>query len=173
MSSADRGPQSARVIANMVISPNGATILGEGSMPLSSPADRRRFHEIRSLARAIAIGGSTFRSEPYTDLPVPVYVASRKLPQQPGVNVYDESPTTLVERALREVGSPVLVEGGVEFVKPLLEKEIINRFFLTRSAIQGDAGFVEIDRCLTNYICVTSEKVDDDRFEIWEPREQI
>ena len=50
-----------RVLANMVIGANGATLLNHDSAQLSPPADRTRFHEIRKMSKALVVGGRTFR----------------------------------------------------------------------------------------------------------------
>ena len=155
----------------MVVATNGATTLAGSSMALSSAADRRRFHQIRALAASVAIGGSTFRSEPYTDLRLPVYVASKTLSPTSGIHIYNESPVELVLRAFNEHGAPVLVEGGIGFLGPLLDQSMVDRLYLTRAATAGDGGFVNISQFLNCYQFISKESESGEDFEIWEPKE--
>ena len=66
-----------RVLANLVLGSDGSTTLDGSSKALSSASDRKRFHELRTLASAILIGGNTARTEPYASTPVPLVVVTR------------------------------------------------------------------------------------------------
>jgi riboflavin-specific deaminase-like protein len=63
----EREPPAGRpwVLVNMVTSLDGATAVGGRSGALGSPADRRVFHLIRSLADIILVGAATVRAEGY------------------------------------------------------------------------------------------------------------
>lgn len=160
-----------RVLANMVIGANGATSLHQDSAPLSPPADRRRFHEIRDMSRALVVGGNTFRREHYSKAPIPVYVATRTAtPQFSGATFIVAAPDEVVESALDESGGPVLIEGGIGFVTPLIEKMMIDRFFITRSPISGDGDFFDFDNLNRHYKCDKSLEVDNVTFEEWIPK---
>ncbi|MFM8404390.1 MAG: dihydrofolate reductase family protein [Actinomycetota bacterium] len=160
-----------RVLANMVIGANGATSLHQDSAQLSPPADRRRFHEIRDLSRALVVGGNTFRREHYANAPIPVYVATRTAtPQFSGATFIVAAPEEVVESALDESGGPVLIEGGISFITPLIEKMMIDRFFITRSPISGDGDFFDFDNLNQHYKCDKSLDVDNVTFEEWIPK---
>jgi riboflavin biosynthesis pyrimidine reductase len=58
-------PAGAWVRANMVSSADGAADLNGASAGLSSPADRRLFALLRTLADVIVVGGATARAEKY------------------------------------------------------------------------------------------------------------
>lgn len=158
--------------ANFLIAANGACTLGGSSNRLSSPRDRERFHHLRSQARAIVIGGSTFRQEPYRRAPLPLYVATHSASPEmkernPQAHFYDLTPEEISLLAQRECGDPILVEGGPNFLCVLLQRELITDLFLTRTSMAGDANFFDIDALLTNYRCVESERSNDEVFEVW------
>lgn len=161
----------ARVIANLVIGANGATVAQESSRALTNKADRERFHQLRARARAICIGGATYRSEPYKNPPLPLYIASRETAISPtaSTNTYQLSPTELVELALRDEGAPVLIEGGVKFLEDLIENRIIDEFHITRSPNHGDANYFDEKHLRQNYKCLSSEAIEGTTFELWIP----
>ena len=166
-----------RVIANMVIGSNGATSLHQDSAPLSPPADRERFHAIRSLATCLVVGGNTYRCEHYSKAPLPVFVATRnpellaeRDPSSHGKSLFLKAQPEIVVAQARDINSGVaLVEGGMSFIKPLLVKKLIDRLFLTRSPIGGDGDFFNFDILHSNYILDRSEDVSDVTFEEWIP----
>ena len=159
----------ARVVVNLVIGSNNATTLNGSSQGLSSPEDRRRFHEIRSACRSIVIGGSTFRSNPYKDPPLPLYVATRSSAplSDPRTTFMQSEPSEVVERALHDHGAPVLVEGGVRFITSLIQNGLVDLIFLTRTNRSGDSDFVDCDELLRGFESVESEVIDGERFEMW------
>ena len=166
-----------RVIANMVIGSNGATSLNKDSAPLSPPADRVRFHAIRALASCLVVGGNTYRCEHYSKAPLPVFVATRNPelfsdndPSSQSTKFFIKaSPENVVAQALDSQGSVVLVEGGMSFIKPLLEKKLIDRLFLTKSNIIGDGDFFDFQLLHRNFTLDRSEDVIDVTFEEWIP----
>ncbi|MFM8752095.1 MAG: dihydrofolate reductase family protein [Actinomycetota bacterium] len=168
-----------RVVANMVIASNGATSFNKDSAPLSPPADRERFHAIRGLSSALVVGGNTYRCEHYSKAPLPVFVATREPEllsstrenEAPHSSFLNASPSEVVSRALSIQGAPILVEGGISFIKPLLEACTIDRLFLTRSPIAGDGDFFDFELLHRNYRLDKSEVVADVTFEEWTPLE--
>lgn len=164
---------TAKIWANFVLASNHATSLRGCSSALSSPEDRRRFHAIRSHAKAIVTGGQTYRGEFYQQTPVPLFVASRDLSPSmkelnPDATILAQPPIDVVTSALMAHGDPVLIEGGALFIGPLLASSFIERLYLTRTDRVGDAHFYQIDLDLAGYLLVESESVADERFEIWE-----
>lgn len=164
---------TAKIWANFVLASNLATSLRGCSSALSSPEDRRRFHAIRSHAKAIVTGGQTYRGEFYQQTPVPLFVASRDLSPSmkelnPDATILAQPPFDVVTSALKAHGDPVLIEGGARFIAPLFASSFIERLYLTRTDRVGDAHFYQIDLDLAGYLLVESESVADERFEIWE-----
>jgi|DEB19_MinimDraft_3_1074340.scaffolds.fasta_scaffold31027_2 dihydrofolate reductase len=174
--SATEKASSTQVIANLVVAANGATTVAGRSAPLSSASDRQRFHQIRSKARSIAIGGNTYRSEPYGKTKLPVLVATRQVPHEGEseglVRFLNNSPAEVIGIALSEYGEPVLVEGGVNFLQPLIEQRLIDTFYLTRSRKSGDGDFLDPSLLNSNYEIVDSESIEENEFELWLPRKQ-
>ena len=172
-----------KILANLLVAANGATTQGGRSAPLSPPDDRRRFHAIRSQAKAIVIGGNTFRNEPYSRTPIPLYVATSHPPLDPPLDpplqesgstplrcFLIKAPTEVVDRALTEQGAPILVEGGVRFLTTLIEKKVIDTFYLTRVPKRGDGNFFDDSLLKERYSLAHSEVENDTMFEVWKPR---
>ena len=175
VSATEKG-SSTHVIANLVVAENGATTMAGRSAPLSSASDRQRFHQIRSKARSIAIGGNTYRSELYGKTKLPVLVATRQAPHKGEseglVRFLNNSPAEVIGIALSEYGEPVLVEGGVNFLQPLIEQRLIDTFYLTRSRKSGDGDFLDPSLLNSNYQLVDTEHFEENDFEVWLPRKQ-
>lgn len=166
-----------RVLANMVIGSNGATSLHEDSAPLSPPADRTRFHQIRSLASGIVVGGRTYQREHYEKVPLPVFVATRDpdlLSRDDGPNTHSLffhlSPVEVLRIAAEREKGPILIEGGINVLLPLLKLQRVDRLFLTRSPIAGDNHFFDFNTLHHNYELSESETVENVSFEQWRPR---
>lgn len=160
-----------RVLANMVIGANGATSLDHDSAALSTPADRKRFHEIRKMSTALVVGGNTFRREHYSKAPMPVYVATQTPTSSTSTSIFIvAAPEIVVRKALEDSNGAVLIEGGIRFIAPLLAKGVIDRLFLTRSPISGDGDFFDFENLHRNYQLDSSNKVDDVTFEEWTPK---
>jgi riboflavin biosynthesis pyrimidine reductase len=174
--SENENASSTHVIANLVVANNGATTLAGRSRPLSSPSDRQRFHQIRSQVRAIAIGGNTYRSEPYGKTKLPILVATRQI--LPGgesdglVHFLNYSPAEVIDIALSKYGEPVLVEGGVDFLRPLIVQRLFDTFYITRSRKSGDGNFLDPSLLKSNYELTDSERFEENEFEVWRPRMQ-
>ena len=93
------------VLANLVLGSDGSTSLDGSSKSLSSTEDRRRFHELRTRASAILIGGNTARTEPYATTPVPLVVITRSgnIPESvrgnPKAQIWELDPVSAIEKA--------------------------------------------------------------------------
>lgn len=171
----------AQILANLIVARNGMTSLRGSSRPLSTPEDREKFHALRKGASAIAIGGSTFRSEPYTNLQIPVFVATRQLSSevgadqsevrsQPSVRFYDLSPLEILQVASRDVEGAILIEGGVNFLRELIPAQKIDQIYISRVDQNGDDHLLDEHALRSNYRLVSMEKISNTNFETWEPR---
>jgi riboflavin biosynthesis pyrimidine reductase len=166
------GSSEVRVIANLVLGANGATTLQGSSRGLSSIEDRKRFHELRNNATAIVIGGQTYRNEPYSQTPRPLFVASQKITSEmraknPQAHFYQVKPSEIVDEALARYGSPVLVEGGVKFITELISHSTVDQLFITRTTKSGDVESIFTEDLLNNFTKSTSQISGDEVFEIW------
>lgn len=164
-----------RVIANLLVGANLATAEKGRSGALSFPADRSRFHALRGRARAILIGGATYRAEPYSQTPAPLLVATRDATLltllNPTAEFMEVDPLSLIDIAIERFGAPILVEGGVSFMAPLLERAIIDELHLVRSPKSGGSHFFE-ESLLSRYQLVNQEfdPITGGAFQTWTPK---
>ena len=56
------------VVLNMVATADGAATVGHRTAPISNPADRQLFHELRAHVDAVLVGAGTVRAERYRRL---------------------------------------------------------------------------------------------------------
>lgn len=146
------------------------TTLAGSSRLLSNPEDRRRFHALRESASAIAIGGSTFRSEPYSKTTLPLYVSTRgKDLSGSSAKFFNLSPLKLVELALSEIDGVILIEGGVNFLAELIERRAIDEINITRVQKNGDGYPFNQAHLELYYQLEQSENSGDTVFELWIP----
>jgi len=159
-----------KVVANIVVASNGMTTLNGTSRELSNPDDRTRFHALRARSKAIVIGGSTFRSEPYSKVSLPLYVASRKEGSPKSTaKFFSISPSELVKHAVSEVKGTILVEGGINFLKDLIARQEIDELYITRVQKPGDGFFFDSEALKNQYSLKYSEEIGTTFFELWTP----
>ena len=158
-----------KVMANILLARNLATSLGGSSRALSPESDRIRFHQIRTLAKAILIGGQSYRNEPYSKLSLPLYISSRTLSEGASDSqfIFNQEPAWLIKRALLEQGCPVLIEGGVNFISSLITQSLIDLLYITRVNQDGDGHFFDESQLLKNYERRSIEIIDGASFESW------
>ena len=163
-----QGPE-VKTMANILLARNLATSLGGSSRALSPKSDRIRFHQIRTLAKAILIGGQSYRNEPYSKLSLPLYISSRTLNEGAAGNkfIFNQDPAWLINRALLEQGYPVLIEGGVNFISNLIAESLIDLLYITRVNQDGDGHFFDESQLLKNYERQSIEIIDGASFESW------
>ena len=156
-------------MANLVIGSNGMSTLAGSSRGLSSPADRARFHLLRQKAEVILIGGSTYRSEPYSKCPLPLYISTRGVQNEVGKSKFlNLSPAELIEKAREDGFKKLLVEGGVHFLSELIKDALLDEFFLTRSIKLGDGNFFSETQLKLKYKVVSESNDGGECFQIWE-----
>jgi len=158
-----------KVMANILLARNLATSLGGSSRALSPESDRIRFHQIRTLAKAILIGGQSYRNEPYSKLSLPLYISSRTLSEGASDSqfIFNQEPAWLIKRSLLEQGCPVLIEGGVNFISSLITQSLIDLLYITRVNQDGDGHFFDESQLLKNYERRSIETIDGASFESW------
>jgi len=163
-----QGPE-VKTMANILLARNLATSLGGSSRELSPKSDRIRFHQIRTLAKAILIGGQSYGNEPYSKLSLPLYISSRTLNEGAADNkfIFNQDPAWLINRALLEQGYPVLIEGGVNFISSLIAESQIDLLYITRVNQDGDGHFFDESQLLENYQRQSIEVIDGASFESW------
>ena len=159
-----------RVLANLVLGSDGSTTLGGSSKSLSSTEDRRRFHELRTRASVILIGGNTARSEPYATTPVPLVVITRSgnipesIRENPKAQIWELDPVSAIEKAQKEFGGHVLVEGGMGLVEELLVRNQIDELYLSLSKKSGGENVYDLSALTRDFTVESSEKIDGETF---------
>ena len=158
------------VLANLVLGSDGSTSLDGSSKSLSSTEDRRRFHELRTRASVILIGGNTARTEPYATTPVPLVVITRSgnIPESvrgnPKAQIWELDPVSAIEKAQKEFGGHVLVEGGMGLVEELLVRNQIDELYLSLSKKSGGENVYDLSALTRDFTVESSEKIDGETF---------
>jgi len=158
------------VLANLVLGSDGSTTLDGSSKSLSSEEDRKRFHELRALAAVILIGGNTARTEPYAQTPVPLVVVSRSgdIPESvqnnPKAHIWKLDPTSAIDKAQKEFGECVLVEGGMNLIQELLVANKIDELYLTLSKKSGGENVYDLSALTREFTVESSEKIAGETF---------
>jgi riboflavin biosynthesis pyrimidine reductase len=157
-------------MANFVMGEDGSTSFAGSSKALSSPFDRARFHEIRSKASAILIGGESARNEPYQVTPIPLVIISRSgdipdsIRANPKAQIWQLDPIAALTKAKSEFGENILIEGGINLLKVYLLENLIDEFYLTISQKSGGESVYDLNSLTRNFTIESSEKVGSDTF---------
>ena len=77
------------------------------------------------------------------------------------------SPVELAEYALDKYQSPILIEGGRDFLLPLLNARKINKMYLTISKIAGDDRFIQYKEITSGMTLQERLSNPEGTFEIW------
>ena len=164
------------VIANLVVSSNGATSKNGSSVGLSSPADRERFHDLRKQSDAILIGGSTARREPYKKTPIPLFIITHSLVRLQPKNQLAKQLNLPPKSALTEISNffadkesaQILVEAGPKLLTQMIDEGLINTLYLTiNNGVTGE-NIIDLQKLVKTFRLVSSEKIADDEFQRYE-----
>lgn len=159
-------PPEIEVIATLLIDPLGRVSEGGTSRALSSPNDRNRFLSLRRWGFCILIGGRTFEAESYGVSRLPVEVFSRS------ERVIESWPVEL-ENLKCKYGRRILIEAGPGLLHQLLDADLIDRLYLTRTDRRSSdpkSPVFDIDRLTTlgTMKCIESFRSGEDIFETYE-----
>ena len=155
---------SNRVAANLVIAVDGATTLGGGSSGLSAPADRARFHQLRSEFKAILIGGNTARSEPYAKTPIPLIVLTHlpltgAVTANPLAIAWNISLPDAVALALTNYGD-LLIEAGPVLLRSAMASHLLSEIYITLSDRRGGENPVELAEFIQGGVEISRQPFD-------------
>jgi riboflavin biosynthesis pyrimidine reductase len=135
------------VVASLVVGSDGSTSKESKSAGVSSAADRRAFLARRRVVDCIIIGGNTARYEPYNRTPVPLVVLSRSLVNPVSGNhlahMWNASPAEAVERATKQFGENILIEGGYSMICELLDENLLDGIELSVTPESGGDGIID------------------------------
>ena len=164
------------VIANLVAAASGATSKNGSSVGLSSPADRKRFHELRSESDAILIGGSTARREPYKKTPIPLFIITHSLVRLQPKNQLAKQLNLPPQLALTEISNffadkksaQILIEAGPKMLTKMIEEGLIQTLFLTINHGVTGENIIDLKELVKSFKLISSEKIADDEFQRYE-----
>ena len=164
------------VIANLVVASNGATSKNGSSIGLSSPADRERFHLLRTQSDAILIGGSTARREPYKKTPIPLFIITHSLVRLQPKNQLAKQLNLPPKLALAEISNffadkgnaQILVEAGPKLLTQMIEEGLIQTLYLTINHGATGENIIDLNQLLRTFKLISSEKIADDEFQIYD-----
>lgn len=156
------------VVATLVVSHDGATSKEFTSAGVSSKEDRKIFLERRRSVDCIIIGGNTARHEPYNRTPVPLVVVSRSLVNPVAGNhlahLWNCTPAQAVEKAQKIFGENILIEGGINFINELLEKNLLDGIEVSVTPATGGENIIDWKSLLQKFSQVTKREVTDTTF---------
>ena len=156
------------VVATLVVGSDGSTSKESRSAGVSSPADRQVFLQRRREVDCIIVGGNTARNEPYNRTPVPLIVISRSLvnPVQGNhlAHFWNCSPKQAVEKAQKQFGDKILIEGGVTMINELIDQSIIDELELSVTPASGGQDRVDWKGLLAKFAHCQSREVDGTTF---------
>ena len=156
------------VVATLVVGSDGSTSKESRSAGVSSPADRQVFLQRRREVDCIIVGGNTARHEPYNRTPVPLIVISRSLvnPVQGNhlAHFWNCSPAQAVEKAQKQFGDKILIEGGVRMINELIDQSIIDELELSVTPASGGQDRVDWKGLIAKFAHCQSREVDGTTF---------
>ena len=137
----------------LLVGPNLATSIAGRSHPLraGAPSDREFFRSLRSQADLILVGGKTFIAEPYrqSSVPLAIYATSNLLAikSNPVARVVSGEIDDVVSKLRNSFGGEpkILCEGGQTLISALIQMNLLDQLFLSRSTLDGDSDFFDVD----------------------------
>ncbi len=152
------------IVATLVVGSDGSTSKESRSAGVSSAADRQVFLQRRREVDCIIIGGNTARHEPYNRTPVPLVVISRSLVNPVQGNhlalLWNCSPVQAVEKARKQFGEKILIEGGITMLNELIHHAVIDQLELSVTPASGGDERIDWKRLLGKFAHSTSREVE-------------
>lgn len=152
----------------LLVGANLATTLAGRSHPLraGAPADREFFRSLRSQADLILVGGKTFIAEPYrqSSVPLAIYATSDLLANKsnPVARVVSGEIGNVISKLRDSFGGEprILCEGGPTLISALIQMELLDQLFLSRSTLNGDSDFFDVDQTKKMLLVSSSDVLD-------------
>jgi len=156
------------IVATLVVGSDGSTSKESRSAGVSSVADRQVFLQRRREVDCIIIGGNTARHEPYNRTPVPLVVISRSLVNPVRGNhlalLWNCSPVQAVEKARKQFGDKILIEGGISMINELIDHGVIDQLELSVTPASGGDERIDWKELLARFSHCTSREVEGTTF---------
>lgn len=116
----------------------------------------------------IVIGGATARAESYARTPTALVIVSHTEPETLHLNPqsvwWEMSPGDAVRKAQREYGEKVFTEGGISFLRALLEEELVDELRISVSPAVNGTHKVSLQELLAKYSDVVNDQVEETTF---------
>lgn len=152
------------IVATLVVGIDGSTSKESRSAGVSSPQDRQAFLQRRRQVDCIIVGGNTARHEPYNRTPVPLIVISRSLvnPVQGNhlASFWNCSPIEAVEKARRQFGNNILIEGGISMINELINHKLIDQLELSVTPASGGDDRIDWKELLNRFAHIDQREVE-------------
>ena len=153
------------IVATIVVGTDGSSTLRGSSTEVTSAADRATFLQRRRTVDCIIIGGNTARNEPYSKTPVPLVIVSKQAhPHLPKAHVWNIDPKDAVDKARKEFGENILIEGGASFISYLLDHNAVDVLELSVTPAIGGADILDYKKYLSLADSVSKSVVADTTF---------
>ncbi len=152
----------------LLVGANLATTLAGRSHPLraGAPADREFFRSLRSQADLILVGGKTFMAEPYRQSSVPLAIYARRdllaVKSNPVARIVGGEIGDVISKLRDSFGGEpkILCEGGPTLISALIQMELLDQLFLSRSTLNGDSDFFDVDQTKKMLLVSSSDVLD-------------
>jgi len=152
----------------LLVGTNLATTIAGRSHPLraGAPSDREFFMALRSQADLILVGGKTFIAEPYRHTPVPIAIYATtnllNLKSNPVARVIGGDLGGAISKLRNTFGgdTKILCEGGPTLIGALIEVNLMDQLFLSRSTLAGDSDFFDADATNKMLLASSSAVID-------------
>ena len=152
----------------LLVGANLATAIAGRSHPLraGAPADREFFRSLRSQADLILVGGKTFMAEPYrqSSVPLAIYATSDLLAvkSNPVARIVGGEIGDVISKLRDSFGGEpkILCEGGPTLISALIQVDLLDQLFLSRSTLNGDSDFFDVDQTKKMLLVSSSDVLD-------------
>lgn len=159
------------VVANLLVGADGSTTLGGRSVGLSSPADRKRFHQLRASADYIVIGGNTARTEPYLSTPVPLVVLTHgELPDEISTNPLARAVNAPLTDVLDALEGNILIEAGPSLLQQAMSSNLIDELNLTITDATPSENMIDISKLTSGYDEIDCQELNGEKFITFIPK---
>ena len=152
----------------LLVGANLATATAGRSHPLraGAPSDREFFRSLRSQADLILIGGKTFIAEPYrqSSVPLAIYATSDLLAvkSNPVARIVSGEIGDVISKLRDSFGGEprILCEGGPTLISALIQVNLLDQLFLSRSTLNGASDFFDVDQTKKMLLVSSSDVLD-------------
>jgi riboflavin biosynthesis pyrimidine reductase len=152
----------------LLVGANLATAIAGRSHPLraGAPSDREFFRSLRSQADLILVGGKTFIAEPYrqSSVPLAIYATSDLLAvkSNPVARIVSGEIGDVISKLRDSFGGEprILCEGGPTLISALIQVDLLDQLFLSRSTLNGDSDFFDVDQTKKMLLVSSSDVLD-------------